>query len=360
MGDVVAGDMIGVEADGRTPAPNQFTAVEVVAAKGPVGNEVIGGGSPAATNLLSGNKSCMNGDCKGFGIDVESGAGTLIERNLIGTTASGQAKLANTTGVVLLSAGNRLGGGTLAAGNIISGSFGDAVLLGASGTVTGNLIGTNATGKAALRNRGHGIDAQSAVVVIRNNVISANGDTGVVLFGGDTVQGNTVGTDATGTVAFGNRIDGIGSRSDNLKGSGFCQQALNTDGSDNLIGGTAAGDGNLISRNAGDGVDLVASNRNVIAGNRVGTNGAGTGALCSSSPPGPNDYTGCPVIATATTTKVTGHACANCLVEVYLAEAGPGDQGHEEGAALLATTTAAADGTSTAASAPDSSALRHW
>src|SRR5215467_2161584 len=60
-GDVVAGDMIGVEPDGRTPAPNQFTAVEVVAAKGPVGNEVIGGGTAAATNLLSGNKSCMNG-----------------------------------------------------------------------------------------------------------------------------------------------------------------------------------------------------------------------------------------------------------------------------------------------------------
>src|SRR5215831_20606901 len=150
-GDVVAGDMIGVEPDGRTAAPNQFTAVEVVAANGPVGNEVIGGGTPAATNVLSGNKSCMNGDCEGFGIDVESGAGTLIERNLIGTTASGQAKLANTTGVVLLSAGNRLGGGTFASGNVISGNFGDGVLLGAAATVAGNLIGTDSTGKAALR-----------------------------------------------------------------------------------------------------------------------------------------------------------------------------------------------------------------
>ena len=58
------------------------------------------------------------------------------------------------------------------------------------------------------------------------------------------------------------------------------------------------------------------------------------------------------MIATATTTKVTGHACANCLVEVYLAAAGPGDQGHGEGAALLATTTAAANGTWTAALSP--------
>src|SRR5215472_17717497 len=168
-GDVVAGDMIGVEPDGRTPTPNQFTAVEVVAANGPVGREVIGGRNPAATNVLSGNKSCANGDCEGFGVDVESGAGTIIERNLIGTTASGRARLADATGAVLLSAGNRLGGGTFASGNVISGNFGDGVLLGAASTVTGNLIGTDATGRAALRNRSHGIDAQSSGVVIRNN-----------------------------------------------------------------------------------------------------------------------------------------------------------------------------------------------
>ena len=568
VGDVVAGTMIGVAPDGRTPVPNQFAAVEVVAAQGPVGSEVIGGSSPAATNLLSGNKSCLSGDCEGFGVYIESGAGTVVERNLIGTTASGRAGLANTAGAVLLSAGNQLGGGNFAAGNVISGSFGDGVLLGAPGTVAGNLIGTDATGRAALRNRSHGIDAQSPGVVIRNNVVSGNGDTGVVLHGGDTVQGNTIGTDAagraplgnglhpsaiflgqpingtdgivtcgdgntiggsspgagnlisasggdgislvsghnivqgntigtdvTGTTALGNRVDGIGSRSDVLKGTGFCQQAPATGGSDNLIGGAAAGDGNLISGNAGDGVDLVASNRNVIAGNRIGTTGAGTGPLgngsdgvflggscdagtcagssnntiggttpaagntisgqagdgvhidgqgagtgnvvegntvgarlggpaalgnhgagvfagdsaagdtiggtgpgagniidanrgpgvligssaadsgthsavqgnlieangglgidlapsgtvnCSSAPPGPNDYVGCPVIATATTTTVTGHACANCLVEVYLAAAAPDDQGHGEAAALLATTTAAADGSWTA------------
>src|SRR5690242_19466422 len=319
VGDVVAGNMIGVEPDGRTPVPNQFTAVEVVAAKGPVGSEVIGGSSPAATNLLSGNKSCMNGDCEGFGVDVESGTGTLIERNLIGTTASGRATLADTTGVVLLSPGNRLGGGGGASGNVSSGNVGDGALPGAPRTVTGNLIGTDATGRAALQNRGHGIDAQSAGDVIRNNVISANGDTGVVLHGGDTVQGNkigtdaagrvplgnglhpsalflgqpingtdgivtcgdgntiggpspgtgnlisasggdgislvsshntvqgnTIGTDMTGAAALGNRVDGIGSRSDVLKGTGFCQQAPRTGGSDNLIGGAAAGGGNLI------------------------------------------------------------------------------------------------------------------
>ena len=562
--DVVAGDLIGVEPDGRTAAPNQFTAVEVVKAKAPVGTEVIGGTAPATTNVLSGNKSCLNGSCEGFGIYVESGAGTVAERNLIGTTASGRRKLANTAGAVLLSSGNQLGGGSLATGNIISGSYGDGVLLGAASTVTGNLIGTDATGAAALGNRSHGIDAQSAGVVIRHNVISANGDTGVVLRNADTVQGNaigtdaagrvplgnglhpsavflgqpingtdgvvscgggntiggpaagqgnlvsanggdgisvvsssnvvqgnTVGTDVTGTVALGNGVDGIGSRSDVITGTGFCQQAPNTGGSGNLIGGAAAGEGNLISGNAGDGVDLVASSQNVIAGNRIGTDAAGTAALgnggdgvflgascdggtcvgssgntlggsakgagnvisgqggdgvhidgqgsgisnlvegntigaglggqaslgnqgagvfvgdgavndtiggpgpgagntidanrgpgvlvgssaadsgthsavqgnlikangglgidlapagtvnCASVPPGPNDYVACPVITTATTSTVAGHACAGCEVEVFLAAAAPDDLGHGEGAALLAATSAAADG----------------
>jgi hypothetical protein len=58
------------------------------------------------------------------------------------------------------------------------------------------------------------------------------------------------------------------------------------------------------------------------------------------------------VIAAATTTTVTGHACAGCLVEIYLAAAAADDHGHGEGAALLATTTAAADGTWTAALSP--------
>src|SRR5215469_15626203 len=159
-GDVVAGDMIGVEPDGRTPGPNQFTAVEVVAAKGPVGKEVIGGRNPAATNVLSGNKSCANGDCEGFGVDVESGSGTIVERNLIGTTASGRARLADATGVVLLSAGNRLGGGTVASGNVISGNFGDAVLLGAASTVAGNRNGTEAMGRGARRKRSDGMEVQ--------------------------------------------------------------------------------------------------------------------------------------------------------------------------------------------------------
>ena len=47
----------------------------------------------------------------------------------------------------------------------------------------------------------------------------------------------------------------------------------------NTIGGTTAGSGNVISANAGDGVDDIGANSNVIVGNWIGTNATGTAAL---------------------------------------------------------------------------------
>src|SRR5439155_13772864 len=109
------------------------------------GGALIGGSDPASTNVLSGNRQCLLGDCEGFGAYVDvTGTGTNVQRNLIGTTASGAAALPNAaTSVVVLAEGVRV------IGNVISGSGGDAILTGgAVGLVSGNLIGTNAAGTA--------------------------------------------------------------------------------------------------------------------------------------------------------------------------------------------------------------------
>ncbi|MGD9636043.1 MAG: beta strand repeat-containing protein, partial [Pirellulales bacterium] len=74
--------------------------------------------------------------------------------------------------------------------------------------------------------------------------------------------GNYIGTDVTGTLDFGNGKQGI---------------LLKKGSSGNTIGVDAA---NLISGNNDDGVQLVSgSNANTVAGNRIGTNAAGTVAL---------------------------------------------------------------------------------
>ena len=47
----------------------------------------------------------------------------------------------------------------------------------------------------------------------------------------------------------------------------------------NTIGGTSAGAGNLFADNGGDGVDLDGATNTLVAGNLIGTNGEGNGAL---------------------------------------------------------------------------------
>ena len=50
----------------------------------------------------------------------------------------------------------------------------------------------------------------------------------------------------------------------------------------NTIGGSAAGSGNVISANSGDGVDDIDANSNMIVGNWIGTNAVGTAVLGNS------------------------------------------------------------------------------
>ena len=57
---------------------------------------------------------------------------------------------------------------------------------------------------------------------------------------------------------------------------------------------------------------------------------------------GPNTLLNYPSLQTATTTSVTGTACASCLVEVYESTLDTGNRG--EGRKLLGSTTAATNG----------------
>src|SRR5262249_34297903 len=77
------------------------------------------------------------------------------------------------------------------------------------------------------------------------------------------VQGNRIGTDTFGTAPLGNDT-GVSIRS-----------------ASNTVGGAVAGAGNLISGNTGDGVVIQGSGAtaNLVQGNRIGTDLAGSAAL---------------------------------------------------------------------------------
>src|SRR5262249_19340372 len=174
-------------------------------------------------------------------------------------------------GVSLSGASNTLVGGLASMqGNVISGNLGDGIsIFNSSGNqVQGNYIGVDASGAHALGNV-LGVRVRSSGNNIMNNVISGNRSNGMeldlpVVGSGDdnAVQGNYIGVDATGSFALANNGVGI---------------AIQTSG--NLIGGTGAGQGNLISGNIAFGISIVLGTGNTIQGNRIGTDAPGAVAL---------------------------------------------------------------------------------
>jgi subtilisin-like proprotein convertase family protein len=209
-------------------------------------------------------------------------AGNRVQGNYIGTDVSGGVALANQFGGVKLgdlASGNFIGGDSAGAGNVISGNGLGGIYTVAlptsaeSNTIQGNLIGTDATGNINLGNAGAGVDLRSAGNLVggttagARNVISGN-MLGVLLQDagatGNTVQGNYIGTNADGTADLG--ANGSGIEIDNADG--------------NLIGGTAAGARNVISGNSPYGMYFaVGSSGNTVQGNFIGTNAAGDGTI---------------------------------------------------------------------------------
>ena len=108
--------------------------------------------------------------------------------------------------------------------------------------------------------------------MIRQNIISSNAVDGIVYASTNTtVQGNSIGTDMTGTLDRGNAFFGIEMVGDH-------RDALDPTATTINIGGSTTGDGNTISGNDAGGIDIRNANA-VIQGNLIGTKSDGTSAL---------------------------------------------------------------------------------
>jgi hypothetical protein len=157
----IQGNLIGTDVTGKIALPNgSGMAVSGF-------TNVIGGDSAGAGNLISGNVS--------GGLSFYTGAGTtgfvtqippignVVQGNLIGTDVTGTAALPNGgdgISIPVFGQNNRIGGGTLAARNIISGNGGNGISFGAGEEglrIQGNLIGTQIDGLKPLGNKGNGI-----------------------------------------------------------------------------------------------------------------------------------------------------------------------------------------------------------
>ena len=266
-GDLVQGNFLGTNKAGTSFLRGTSSSGSGVVVFSAPGN-TIGGASAGAGNLIAGNPQ--------FGVQVadQSGSkfnsdGTVIQGNSIGTDVTGTRALGNgSTGVAIsgVSASDATAD-TIAGNRIAANRIGISIGNATHNLIQGNSIGTDATGTSRLGNLTSGISlGASGFDTITGNVISANGGAGIVansqVDGFNTIQGNFIGTDATGTKPLGNAGIGIDL---------FDQRG-------NTIGGTAPGAGNVIAANGQDGIKLenVFASGNVIAGNFIGTDPSGT------------------------------------------------------------------------------------
>jgi titin len=261
-GNIVAGNWIGLDPSGAA-APN-LRGVDV---RSP--NNIIGGLTAGDRNVISGNGDA--GLLVGF-------SGNVVEGNYIGTDATGSAAVPNGNGVAvdLAATSNTIGGRVPGARNVISGNAVGAISM-YTGTwnnlIEGNYIGTDKTGNVAIANGSRGTLTSGAVSLggndtVANNVISGNAGHGISIgMGGNTIAGNRIGTNAAGTRALPNLGSGV-------------YVSLGSYHS-NVIGGANSTDRNIISGNAGNGVEIVnpSTSGNLVEGNYIGTDKRGTSPL---------------------------------------------------------------------------------
>ncbi len=292
----VEGCYLGLAPDGTNAQPNGFQGVNI--AGGAHGN-VIGGTNASQRNVISGNIFSY-----GITITETNSDNNVVMGNYLGLDASGTMVVSNALSGVGIFGGpqNTIVGGTNAgAGNVISGNSEYGIFIGdpnTTGTVVqGNFIGTDASGNNALPNGIGGIavfNGAHNVTIGGNpgarNVISGNGTVGVYLLGNgatnNVVQGNYVGLNAAGTGAVGNFFAGIYV----LGGA-----------QDNLIGGTNAGEGNIVSGNFSEGIYIAdpGTSSNCVFGNRIGTDAQGVNSV-------PNGFTGVGIWNTANNNLIGG------------------------------------------------------
>ena len=355
---LIAGNWIGIEADGTTAAPNTIHGIEIDLA---TGQNIIGFDDTATQtngaffrNVISGNAS--------NGIRIDRSNDVRISGNYVGTNASGTVAVPNDRGIRVIDGCSDILIGTdsdgtadVAERNIISGNGtavnGGGVWIDFTGAnlrnvIAGNYIGTDVTGMLAIPNLEYGVQSlrfNDFTVVgtnadgvrddIERNVVSGNTGAGIIIREQEfsIVAGNYVGVAADGTTPLGNGGDGIivvGTETDNISvGCGA-----------SFVNANRSQIGNIIQNNGGTGIHVTTGveSNNCLRNNIFGNNGELAIDLASKgvesndngdTDTGPNDLYNIPIIESSTLNgnllTVKGYTRAGSVNDFYLADAGP-------------------------------------
>ena len=308
-GSTIRTNLIGSDVSGFKQLGNGGDGVDILGAA----NVTVGGTTPGATNLISANNN--------YGIQV-SGAGatgnTLVG-NWIGLDHSGLRALGNgLSGIFIDNVPGTTVGGSASAYNVIDFNSQEGILIsgaGAAGTkVIANFVGLAVDGVTAAGNGIDGVFVQGTPnAYIAYNYLSENTAYGVHIASGASgaiIVGDLIGTDVSGTIARGNGFGGV--LLDGTSGA--------------VVGGTGgAATRDVISGNGKAGVFIFGptAKGNLIAGDYIGLNAQGTGALGNGGDgvliQSPGNVVG------GTTAAATNTISGNASAGIHLAGGGTGN-----------------------------------
>ena len=354
-GNTVQGNLIGTDITGTKKVPNLF-GIEAN-----IPNTLIGGLTPAARNIISGNGSA--------GV-LFGNNGSKLQGNFIGTDITGTQPLSNGGGGVISGTNALIGGDVPGARNVISGNEGFANLVlggspfGPGAIVQGNYIGTDVTGTRALS-----LSTSTGIVIVGSNHVIGGSIPGAqnVISGnvngiqvgsfrsepaqGNVIQGNLIGLNALGTGPLPNSQIGISF----------------IDAFNNTVGGTQTGAANKIAFNGGTGVQSLSAlsgTRMSVRGNSIFANGQlgidldGDGVTANDpadADEGANNRQNFPVLTSVisvgnnTTIQGTLNSTANKTFQIdFYSNAALDPSGHGEGAVYFGTASVHTDGSGNA------------
>lgn len=254
---IIRGCIIGLNAARTARIPNGGNGINMTNVNGSV---TIGGAAAANGNYISGN------GIHGIFSDASTAAQLLlIQNNYIGAGLSGTTGgVGNTAmGLQLVNTANvRVLNNTISANTSLGAQINNCP----SVIATSNFIGLGANGTTSLGNGNIGIQFISCVsITFTNNFIGNNNSSGVQIINSASplVQGNRSGI-TSGNPGVSASNNGVGIHIINC--TNF------------TVGGTAAGQGNIISSNTDSGLTISnGSTTGTVYGNYIGTNALGLG-----------------------------------------------------------------------------------
>jgi hypothetical protein len=205
---------------------------------------------------------------RGSGISLQSESNTIKGLQILGFP---DTAISIEGGHNVIGGDRSRGRGPLGEANLISGNGGSGIAVrGADNVIVGNLIGTDLSGTKAFGNGYVGVfvtggahNRIGGTDPRDRNIVSGNTWRGITINGpgnGNLIVGNYVGTDISGTISLGNLGFGI---------------SIELGGFNNVV------QGNLCSGNQLVGVEISdpRSSYNAVIGNRIGTDATGTKAI---------------------------------------------------------------------------------